>query len=54
MGRAAVLAAPVLAAFLSWNAYTAAHLETTGASVGSGGLSYGQVLFWRPGAVFGH
>lgn len=45
VGRAAVLAAPVLAAFLSWNAYTAAHLETTGASVGSGGLSYGQVLF---------
>ena len=32
--------------FLSWNAYTAAHLEThRRASVGSGGLSYGQVLF---------
>lgn len=53
LARAAALAAPVLAAFLGWNAYTAAHLETTGASVGSGGLSYGQVVFGGLAQFFG-
>ncbi len=53
LGRAAVLAVPVLAAFLSWNRYTAAHLTTTGASVGSSGLSYGQVVFGGLAQLFG-
>ena len=41
-----ILAAVVLAVFISWNRYTAAvtPTETTGASVGSAGLSYGAVL----------
>ena len=36
----------MLAVFISWNRYTAAvtPTETTGASVGSAGLSYGAVL----------
>ena len=41
------------AAFLSWNRYTAAHLTTTGASVGSSGLSYGQVVFGGTGTAVG-
>ena len=53
VGRAVLLAVPVLAAFLSWNWYTAAHLETTGASVGSGGLSYGQVVLGGLAQLFG-
>ena len=53
VGRAAVLAVPVLAAFLSWNRYTAAHLTVTGASVGSSGLSYGQVVFGGLAQFFG-
>ena len=46
LGKAAVLAVPVLAVFLSWNRYTAAVTPTadTAASVGSEGLSYGAVL----------
>ena len=44
--KCGILAAAVLAVFLSWNRYTAAvtPTETTGASVGSAGLSYGEVL----------
>ena len=44
--RGGVLAAVVLAAFLSWSRYTAAVTPTadTAASVGSEGLSYGAVL----------
>ena len=46
LGKAAVLAVPVLAVFLSWNRYTSAVTPTadTAASVGSEGLSYGAVL----------
>ncbi len=44
--RTAVLAAPVLAVFLSWSRYTAAVSPTAGAAatVGSGQMGYGAVL----------
>lgn len=46
LAKCSILAAVVLAVFISWNRYTAAvtPTETTGASVGSAGLSYGAVL----------
>ena len=46
LAKAGGLAAVVLAAFMSWNRYTAAVTPTqdTAASVGSEGLSYGAVL----------
>ena len=46
LAKCTILAAVVLAVFISWNRYTAAvtPTETTGASVGSAGLSYGAVL----------
>ncbi len=46
LAKCSILAAVVLAVFISWNRYTAAvtPTETAGASVGSAGLSYGAVL----------
>ena len=47
LAKCSILATVVLAVFISWNRYTAAvtPTETTGASVGSAGLSYGCLLY---------
>ncbi len=51
--RAVVLAVPVLAAFVSWNRYTAACLNSGSGTVGGAGLSYGQVLTGGLAQFFG-
>lgn len=51
--RTALLAVPVLAAFLSWSRYTAAMSPDSGAAtVGSGQMGYGAVLAGGSGSCW--